>query len=104
MSTDVAAVIQVRPQPETILDRQGDISLGARQTHPTCANCNLRETCLSGGVPAADLERVENIVYARRRIKSGERLFSAGDEFKCLYAIRNGFFKTSLIDSKGRCG
>ena len=102
MSTDAAAVIRIRPQPETVLDRQGDFSLGARQPHPTCANCNLRETCLSGGVPAADLERVENIVYARRRVKCGERLFSAGDEFKCLYAIRNGFFKTSLIDGKGR--
>jgi CRP/FNR family transcriptional regulator len=53
-------------------------------------------------VPAEDLGRVENIVYARRQIKRGERLFSAGDEFKCLYAIRSGFFKTSLIDSEGR--
>jgi CRP/FNR family transcriptional regulator len=68
----------------------------------TCAKCNLRETCLSGGVSAEDLERVENIVYARRRIKRGERLFSAGDEFSCFYAIRTGFFKTSLIDDEGR--
>ena len=68
----------------------------------TCAKCNLRETCLSGGVPAEDLERVENIVYARRRIKRGETLFSAGDWFRCLYAIRTGFFKTSLVDREGR--
>ncbi len=68
----------------------------------TCAKCRLRETCLSGDVPAEDLERVENIVYARRRIRRGEALFSAGDPFRCLYAIRTGFFKTSLVDREGR--
>ncbi len=75
---------------------------GARKRETTCAKCNLRETCLSGGVPREDLERVERIVYARRRIKRGESLFSAGDEFKSVYAIRSGFFKTSLIDDGGR--
>jgi CRP/FNR family transcriptional regulator, anaerobic regulatory protein len=75
---------------------------GARNLEDTCAQCNVRETCLTGGVPAEDLERVENIVYARRRIKRGERLFSAGDEFRCVYAVRSGFFKTSLVDGEGR--
>jgi CRP/FNR family transcriptional regulator, anaerobic regulatory protein len=75
---------------------------GARKREVTCAKCNLRETCLSGGVPADDLARVENIVYARRRMKRGERLFGAGDEFRCLYAIRSGFFKTSIVDPEGR--
>ena len=64
----------------------------------SCASCNLRDSCLSGGVPAEDLERVADIVYTRRRIKRGEILFRAGDESRCLYAIRSGFFKTSLID------
>jgi CRP/FNR family transcriptional regulator, anaerobic regulatory protein len=62
----------------------------------------LRESCLSGGLPAEDLERVESIVYARRRLKRGQALFKAGDEFHSVYAIRSGFFKTSLIDDDGR--
>jgi CRP/FNR family transcriptional regulator len=53
-------------------------------------------------VPAENLERVESIVYARRRLKRGEALFKAGDEFHSVYAIRGGFFKTSLIDDDGR--
>ena len=53
-------------------------------------------------MPADELERVESIVYARRRVKRGERLFNAGDEFTSVYAIRSGFFKTSLIDGDGR--
>src|SRR5688572_10367797 len=68
----------------------------------TCASCNLRELCLPGGVCLDDLQRVENIVYARRRVKRGESLFNAGDEFKTVYAIRSGFFKTSVVDGEGR--
>ena len=100
--TGEAAGIQNRPQSRTVLSWQGNVPGEPCEIRITCATCNLRETCLSGGVPAEDLERVENIVYARRQIRRGERLFSAGDEFKCLFAIRSGFFKTSLIDSDAR--
>jgi CRP/FNR family transcriptional regulator len=68
----------------------------------TCSSCNLRELCLPGGVCVDDLQRVENIVYARRRVKRGEALFNAGAEFKAVYAIRSGFFKTSVVDGEGR--
>ena len=68
----------------------------------SCASCNLRELCLPGAVCLDDLERVESIVYARRRVKRGEALFNAGDEFKTVYAIRSGFFKTSVVDGEGR--
>ena len=68
----------------------------------TCSSCNLREMCLPGGVCMDDLRRVENIVYARRRVKRGESVFKAGDQFSAVYAIRSGFFKTSLIDGEGR--
>jgi CRP/FNR family transcriptional regulator len=98
----MSAVPQIGPQPKTVFLRQLELPTGARKLEVTCAKCNLREMCLSGGVPAEDLWRVENIVYSRRRIKRGERLFSVGDEFKCIYAIRSGFFKTSFVDGEGR--
>ena len=68
----------------------------------TCSNCNLRELCLPGMLCAEDLARIENVVYARRRVKRGEALYQAGDEFGAIYAIRSGFFKTSLVDGDGR--
>ncbi|HEY4637248.1 MAG TPA: fumarate/nitrate reduction transcriptional regulator Fnr [Burkholderiales bacterium] len=68
----------------------------------TCSSCNLREMCLPAGLCAEDLERIENVVYARRRLKRGESLFNAGDGFSAVYAIRSGFFKTSLLDPDGR--
>ena len=68
----------------------------------TCSNCNMRELCLPQGLGAEEMERFENVVYARRRIRRGEALFVAGDEFKTIYSVRSGFFKTSLIDGEGR--
>src|SRR5687768_10520979 len=68
----------------------------------TCSSCNLRELCLPRALCAEDLERAENLVYARRRVKRGESLFQAGREFNAVYAIRSGFFKSSVVDSEGR--
>ena len=68
----------------------------------SCTSCNLREICLPGELCMEDLEQVQSIVYARRRVKRGERLFSTGDEFSAVYAIRSGFFKISVVDGDGR--
>jgi CRP/FNR family transcriptional regulator len=84
----MAAVISLKP--------------AAPKHEVTCSSCNLRELCLPGGVCMEDLDRVENIVYARRRLRRGDRLFGAGDEFNAVYAIRSGFFKTNLVDGEGR--
>jgi CRP/FNR family transcriptional regulator len=68
----------------------------------TCSSCNLREMCLPGMLCGEDLARVENLVYARRRVKRGDTLFTAGAEFSAIYAIRSGFFKMSQVDAEGR--
>ena len=67
-----------------------------------CSGCNLRELCLPKGLDEADLRRLECVVYTRRRVKRGESLFDAGDEFHSVYSIRSGFFKTTTIDNEGR--
>jgi CRP/FNR family transcriptional regulator len=73
-----------------------------RKHETSCGNCNLRELCLSKGLEGDELARVENLVYARRRVKRGEALFVSGDAFGSVYAIRSGFFKTTLLDGEGR--
>jgi CRP/FNR family transcriptional regulator len=74
----------------------------ARKFAVTCSSCNMRELCLPQGLPDADMMSFERVVYARRRIKRGETLFAAGDEFKAIYSVRSGFFKSSLVDGDGR--
>lgn len=54
------------------------------------------------GFNPEDLHRLDEVVEKRRKIKQGEKLFSTGDVFKSLYAIRTGFFKTCVSTEDGR--
>jgi CRP/FNR family transcriptional regulator len=74
----------------------------ARRFEVTCSNCNLRELCLPQALSGEEVHRFERVVYARRRLKRGESLYAAGDAFKTVYALRSGFFKTSIVDGEGR--
>ena len=51
---------------------------------------------------AADLDRIDDLVGTRRKIKRGESLYHLGAGFTSLYAIRSGFFKTSVTLEDGR--
>ena len=91
----MAAVIPIQP-------RKSFNPMTPNKFEVSCASCNLRELCLPAGLCADELSRIENIVYARRRVKRGESLFNAGGEFSAVYAIRSGFFKSSVLDGDGR--
>jgi CRP/FNR family transcriptional regulator len=67
-----------------------------------CSNCNLRELCMPVGFNQDDMNKLDEVVATRRRIKQGSLLFSNGDPFISLYAIRTGFFKTSVSAEDGR--
>jgi len=67
-----------------------------------CSNCNLRELCMPMGLSEHDLERLDDLVTTRRKVKRGATLFSYGEKFTSLYAIRTGFFKTCLASEDGR--
>lgn len=67
-----------------------------------CSNCNLRELCMPMGLSPAELQYVDDVVASRRKVKRGHALFSNGDAFNALYAIRTGFFKTSVTTQDGR--
>ncbi|MFT4193877.1 fumarate/nitrate reduction transcriptional regulator Fnr [Ottowia sp.] len=67
-----------------------------------CSNCNLRELCMPVGLSDGDLGKLDSLVTIRRRLKRGTPLFSNGDPFSALYAIRTGFFKTSVATEDGR--
>ncbi|HQZ05469.1 MAG TPA: fumarate/nitrate reduction transcriptional regulator Fnr [Burkholderiaceae bacterium] len=67
-----------------------------------CSSCNLRELCMPLGLTTDELERVDDLVASRRRVKRGTSLFRNGDPFTNLYAIRTGFFKTCITSEDGR--
>jgi CRP/FNR family transcriptional regulator len=67
-----------------------------------CSNCNLRELCMPLGLNAQELDRIDELVTTRRKIKRGATLFCNGEQFTSLYAIRTGFFKTCVTTEDGR--
>ena len=67
-----------------------------------CSRCSLRELCMPVDVTAADMERLDTLVTTRQRVKKGEALYSRGERFSALYAIRSGFFKTRITTHDGR--
>jgi CRP/FNR family transcriptional regulator len=67
-----------------------------------CSNCNLRELCLPVGLSIPEIEKIEEIVATRRRVKRGDALFRSGDRFESLYAVRVGFLKSTVVSLDGR--
>lgn len=67
-----------------------------------CSNCNLRELCLPIGLSTDEMSKLDGIVATRKKVKQGGHLFSSGDPFTTLYAIRTGFFKTCVVSEDGR--
>ena len=67
-----------------------------------CSTCGLRELCLPCGLAGQAVDRIDDMVYTRRRVKRGEYLYRAGDKFGSIYAVRSGFFKTVQTLEDGR--
>jgi CRP/FNR family transcriptional regulator len=54
------------------------------------------------GLTSLELDRIDEVVAVRRKVKRGGTLFRNGDRFTSLFAIRTGFFKTSVASEDGR--
>ncbi|MEY2682873.1 MAG: fumarate/nitrate reduction transcriptional regulator Fnr [Pseudomonadota bacterium] len=67
-----------------------------------CSSCNLRELCLPMGLNDTEMDKLDHLISARRRVKRGGSLFNTGDRFTSLYAVRSGFFKTCVTTADGR--
>jgi CRP/FNR family transcriptional regulator len=67
-----------------------------------CSNCNMRELCMPVDLSQDELDRIDRIIGARRKVKRGETLYHNGEKFSNLYAIRTGFFKTCITSEDGR--
>ncbi|MDR3428622.1 MULTISPECIES: fumarate/nitrate reduction transcriptional regulator Fnr [Silvimonas] len=75
---------------------------GLKQLRHACSNCSLRELCLPIGLSPEEMRQVDQLVSQGRPIKRGEALYRAGEPFHALYAVRLGFFKTSIVSEDGR--
>lgn len=67
-----------------------------------CSNCGVRELCLCVGMSVTDTDRLSAIIPRPVKVKKGTALYHAGDPLRSLYAVRYGFFKTTISSPDGR--
>ncbi|MBC5783484.1 helix-turn-helix domain-containing protein [Ramlibacter sp. USB13] len=67
-----------------------------------CSTCHLKDLCLPCGLTGTDVERLDGLKFARRRVKEGQAIYHEGDKFQFIYAVRSGTFKSTLNLRDGR--
>jgi len=67
-----------------------------------CSACHLRDLCLPCGMNAPEVERLDSLMFTRRRVVAGQTLYREGEKFQYIYAVRSGTFKSSLTLADGR--
>lgn len=77
--------------------------IDVRYPKSVCSACDLRDLwCLPIGLKHEEFHQLDNIINRRKRVKRGEHLYRVGDDFRSLYALRTGFFKTLFISENGQ--
>ena len=67
-----------------------------------CSSCHLKGLCLPCELAEKDLERLEGLMFGRRKVRMGQALYRQGDSFGFVYAVRSGTFKSELQLADGR--
>ncbi|MBK8016796.1 MAG: fumarate/nitrate reduction transcriptional regulator Fnr [Betaproteobacteria bacterium] len=76
--------------------------LSLERLRTACSTCGLKELCLPVGLSDAELERLDDLIHVRRTAKKGQSIYRSGEGFDALYAVRSGFFKTTILSEDGR--
>ncbi len=78
------------------------VPLNVSQLKSACAQCNMRELCLPFGLSDTEVDHLDNLVGARRKLKRGQHLYRTADRFEAIFAVKSGFFKTDVLSEDGR--
>jgi len=62
----------------------------------------VRGLCMPIGTSPALLKELDELVYVRRRLKSGITLYHTGSHCHSLYVVKTGFIKTENLHDDGR--
>jgi CRP/FNR family transcriptional regulator, anaerobic regulatory protein len=100
-----AAAVEAIAQPIQITRRQSAAAVGDAAPAPLktqCSSCHLKDLCLPCGLTGHEIEKLDGMMFGRRKLKAGHTLYREGDKFQFIYAVRSGTFKSSLTLRDGR--
>lgn len=89
-------------RPLQLLREERSACRAGSATQQRCASCRVSTLCLPGGLSADDLQPLESLLLSTRRIEAGQSVFSEGDPFRFIYAVRSGTCKTTMVRPDGR--
>ena len=68
----------------------------------SCSSCRLNELCLPIALNKSEIHQLDEIVERNRPYKKGDHLYRQNDEFKSVYAVRSGSFKSYVLSDSGQ--
>ncbi len=66
-----------------------------------CGECRLSDLCLPISLLRNDINQLDQIVQRGRPLHKNDELYYAGSEFKSVFAVRSGAFKTVCVSADG---
>lgn len=78
-----------------------ETNVSFRALSESCKTCSLAELCLPRGLQNEELQRLDDVIKARRVIHTGDLLFKQGTDNSSIYAVRSGSIKTFTILENG---
>lgn len=67
----------------------------------SCLNCGLQKICFPTGLSKGEMDELDDIVQRKAPLQKNQELFSAGEPFTSLYAIRAGVIKVFSFSDSG---
>ncbi|HIP76278.1 MAG TPA: fumarate/nitrate reduction transcriptional regulator Fnr [Psychromonas hadalis] len=67
----------------------------------SCQNCSISQLCIPFSLNETELDRLDDIIDRKKPTHKGHEIFKAGQNLKCLYAIRSGTVKSYIITEQG---
>jgi len=66
-----------------------------------CSQCSLGSLCLPVGLDGDDMSKLESIIDTSSPFGDDEPVYTAGQDFDRIYAVKSGMFKTVIVDALG---
>ncbi|RDU99348.1 helix-turn-helix domain-containing protein [Trinickia dinghuensis] len=73
----------------------------AKSASARCSSCTMRAVCMPADLTSSEMRQLDSLIYSTRTVKRGETLYRTNDDFRSLYAVRTGSFKTVITDRDG---
>lgn len=68
----------------------------------SCRDCRMSALCIPLSLKSDELYKLDQVIHRGNPLHARESVFSCGDKFTAVYAVRSGSIKTFCIDDDGR--